>query len=1486
MPILPRTPSDSFFPLGPTSLGPALFLVASLLVSSTASAQGRGSVKVYPDVSHSADTQLRNAENHVRGGQFAPAVEIYQRVISQFGDKVVEVPNDDPTAESHLFVDVRFDCQRRIAALPPEGRAVYRARVDPQAARWFKQGVDHRDKAALRRVVDEAYCSSFGDDAQELLGDLAFQEGNFAEAISTYRRLVPTLVDPKNGLAHPDPSIDLARVAAKILMAQAALGTNPPTRADLENFAKRFPNAKGTLAGRDAAPYLTILAETLRDDQLTPAPVSDIRWPTFAGSPTRNRIAAGTLDVGSLQWQVDLEPASGPKQMISQQRFGGRRPQIGPAPPTSAERLLAYHPIIVGEQVIFCDQKQVVAYDLNQRSPLTPGIPAPPVRPAWRQPGDSGFTGSATRQYPSIPRYTLTAFGDRIYARMGPPATIQLENNFGGRGFNQPAPSTLASAIISLDRSAVGKPLKTRLASEISLPKHRVDNGEGNGTGPKTAVFEGSPLADATGVYVAITDRIEMTATYVAKLDPDTLEPKWVRYVCEANANADRFGGMSQGEISHRLLSMEGSTIYYQTNLGAVAALDSESGSIKWIATYPWEGKGGPNGESHERDLNPAVVADGLVIVAPDDSPAVFAFDELTGRLVWKSKTLPEGCHLTHLLGVAKGNVIATGDRVMLFSVKTGSLVGIWPDGGQTPEGFGRGVLAGDKIYWPTKNEIHILDQRTGLRAEPPIKLQETFGTTGGNLTVGDGYLIIAQESALVVFCQNRRLIERYRNEIALAPDQALNYYRLAQAAESAGLLDLALEHLALTLKKARPSEMIDGLPLVESTRDHQFRLFYKQGYAAKEAKNWALAESRFRSASEVARTPRDTLSARLEQGESQLRKGDPAASVRALQGILADPQLRPIVVEVADGHRSVRADLLAIDRLSEILRDHGRTPYEPFDREAREMARRGRDERDPKILDDLIKSYPLASVVPESLAAIGEIHESRNQYADAARAYKRLVALDPSDELELRGLLGLARSYEAQRLWVPARDTYTLAKNRHPEAKLGSTSETVRVVDFVGRKLAQGPFAKLGGDSVEPLVTMPLGRLYRRDWPRPLRPLAAEGVPPSTESGRIFLADGTKISPVDPVRDHPAWTFDLQNEPVWVGYLSDRIIAASRSKIVALSLDKGQVEWEFDIARAEGGKEAPNLFGKVGAGEVLRDDSPANLQDFRVVGGRVVCLRGESSLIALDGDTGQVDWTFTPDRGRINPHLMVGPSRIALQVREPNAILVLDTATGRRRGEFKQDAEEPWRRDPIAIDEDHVAVVADRRTVSLFDLNRGVNVWQFRESESQPIYGPPRLFVNGRNLLVLHDGRELISLDPANGAKRWYRPISDKDLSERPEAVRLGSDSFFFVNGSDLSAVSLKNGTTSWTRPLIGPSTGWALSLTEKHIVAYPNPARLLDPDIASWPIVIRRRQGGGLAQRLTIPAGSTDLTVKLAPNGALIATRAGLWSLIERSP
>ena len=55
-------------------------------------------------------------------------------------------------------------------------------------------------------------------------------------------------------------------------------------------------------------------------------------------------------------------------------------------------------------------------------------------------------------------------------------------------------------------------------STSIVLPNRPADRNGGN----RTVSFEGTPVADARNVYVAVTDRREQTATYIACLDADT----------------------------------------------------------------------------------------------------------------------------------------------------------------------------------------------------------------------------------------------------------------------------------------------------------------------------------------------------------------------------------------------------------------------------------------------------------------------------------------------------------------------------------------------------------------------------------------------------------------------------------------------------------------------------------------------------------------------------------------------------------------------------------------------------------------------------------------------------------------------------------------------------------------------------------------------------------------------------------------------------
>ena len=64
-----------------------------MVLPGLAGAQGpnHGASKFYPDSSDPAETLLRNAASLARDRQWSEAIDIYQRIIDQYGEKVAKL---------------------------------------------------------------------------------------------------------------------------------------------------------------------------------------------------------------------------------------------------------------------------------------------------------------------------------------------------------------------------------------------------------------------------------------------------------------------------------------------------------------------------------------------------------------------------------------------------------------------------------------------------------------------------------------------------------------------------------------------------------------------------------------------------------------------------------------------------------------------------------------------------------------------------------------------------------------------------------------------------------------------------------------------------------------------------------------------------------------------------------------------------------------------------------------------------------------------------------------------------------------------------------------------------------------------------------------------------------------------------------------------------------------------------------------------------
>ena len=166
------------------------------------------------------------------------------------------------------------------------------------------------------------------------------------------------------------------------------------------------------------------------------------------------------------------------------------------------------------------------------------------------------------------------------------------------------------------------------------------------------------------------------------------------------------------------------------------------------------------------------------------------------------------------------------------------------------------------------------------------------------------------------------------------------------------------------------------------------------------------------------------------------------------------------------------------------------------------------------------------------------------------------------------------------------------------------------------------------------------------------------------------------------------------------------------------------------------------------------------------------------------------------------------------------------------------------------------------------------------------PVNGPPRVIVDAERLLVLHDGRVLIRLDPVNGSKRWSDPAGDRGPERPARGDRLRRAPRLLREPADApGAVDRRRIRRSGRRHLIGPENAhWSIALSERCVVAYPSLSNLSEEEMESMPVVFRRQETGALVQRFVFPATIADVSLRLDARGALVATSRALWALTRR--
>jgi outer membrane protein assembly factor BamB len=317
----------------------------------------------------------------------------------------------------------------------------------------------------------------------------------------------------------------------------------------------------------------------------------------------------------------------------------------------------------------------------------------------------------------------------------------------------------------------------------------------------------------------------------IAVLDPRDGDPQSIKPLF--THRRPMLDGLRRGLAVH--LAEGYGVVVCCAHTGTVAGYNTSANRLLWSVTY----RDPADGESREETpgwlkagddrfvdpeqfsrwkATPPVIADGKVVFAAADAPAVYCLDLRSGEQLW---SVPRVAGDLYLAGVVRGKVLIVGDgRARAVNLEDGEKAWETPTG--QPSGFG--AFAGGRYYLPLRfagpkkeSEICVLDVRTGA-AVAHVRPRNNKEVPG-NLVYFNGHVLSQTATELVAYPQPEPFLNRIDEALEKDPNNVQGLYERALLREGKGELVGAVEDLRTALRNNPPPA------LREAMRDKLFEM-------------------------------------------------------------------------------------------------------------------------------------------------------------------------------------------------------------------------------------------------------------------------------------------------------------------------------------------------------------------------------------------------------------------------------------------------------------------------------------------------------------------------------------------------------------------------------------------------------------------------------------------------------------------------------------
>jgi outer membrane protein assembly factor BamB len=1294
---------------------------------------------------------FEDADRAGQAGEYAAAVALLQGAIERHAEDLFAVEPEG------TYRGAACEATRRIGELPPEGRAAYEAAFGAVASRALEEALDRRDEKALRDLAARHFHTRAGARATLLLGDLAFERGDFAAAARAYDAL-RSRADRQD-----DPDLRLRLCAIAVL------------RGDRDALDRLGAGeaGEGEIGGERT--------EVARFLERTPPP----REPARPLSPPTS-----TATLREPAWSFFLPP---PRDSPAQRYALPFSKTIGRQ--QDAPRPFNLFPAVQGGSVFVTDSIRLFALDLLsgilrwEFSGTEEWKQAPVDADAFRD-----ALSPSTVVAPCVDRGVVVAA-----------LQVPLRRAADGKDDFHHIPIRYilpARRLFGFD-AATGALLWTHWSPTAAT----LDVGSFH----ERSTVAAPPVTDGERVYtlsVLYGGKIDL---YACAYDLRTGAPVWRTPLVFGQIQQNMFGRFLVEYAGTPPLLSDGA-LFVATNLEVVARLDAPTGRIEWLSRYESLRLKRPQGYSDpERKpffANRTPVLDGeMLYTTPLDSRYLIGFEARTGVERWKESvgTLAprdsEG-HLS-LVGVADRRLYLLGESLHGYRVAgepTDENLRLEFDSGRAPllhpkeaSRIPAAVLAGDHLFVPAEEGPRVFDRLSGKRVTFAREL--TWPSPAhdemGNFTATDGVLLSTTPDSVHAYFDWDELLAAVRARSPNSPRLAELLRRRGEVLLTSGNGEGALQALREAERiltgpppESAPSGTVGTGRALSSAEARS--AFYRLELALAEAgerKGDAEAErGALRRAAENAPTKEERLQALLRLDASFLKRT--SAAERSEEEALLDRLAREFGDEerefpgkgripvglhawIRKGDRAEEAGDLkaAVEAMRRIAARYAKVDLEgrtagtyargrllsllagappefrvPFEAEAESRLGALRGSPDPGALEAVARDYPGTGAAREAAIAGIDASLARGEEEPALRGTVGLLSTNPDPPFEARAarrLAAIARllgnePLERASLRRTARLAPESASDYAPDGGL-------RFRDLEPPPNPEPPRPE--GPGVDPtyLETARYGR--SSSPPGSFFPVGGES--PRAE-GYLFVRVGDELLAYEPERSgiaRPLWTRsfggegagDLLDRGI---YVRGRLLVAEGARLRGLDADTGADA--FEPRPLPSPPASPSRF-VWGEGVAV-----------------VSCVgSGKNLLLAFETARGHALWS-RPVPGPFAPGLLVGEGELVFIVPEgpKGRAHRIDLATGSSRGEF-EIAEAIERSDPAR----NAALVPGwlllANLASKVSAGPAILAYSLADGTRRPIPAPPEtsleaiLLTRGEPLAVF--GR---SRDAAAGAR------------------------------------------------------------------------------------------------------------------------------------